>query len=297
MKIRVDAAAKINLFLDIMAKLDNGYHSLFSIMQSVGLYDTVTLERNRHGKILISCTESTLPVDKTNIAHKAASAFFDAMNMQDRGVTIHIEKRIPLAAGLAGGSADAAAVIAGLNKLFTCALSEDRLCAIALSVGSDVPFCLTGGTMLVQDIGGILSRLPALPPCTIVLVKPESGISTIEAYKAYDDHNNIRHLDTTHMLNETVRGKLKGICSLAGNVFEQCIEVPERVEIKAIMRKHGVLCSQMSGSGPTVFGIFERSDHAQECAAELKESFKDVFVCEPVSNGLKTVESEATDKK
>lgn len=287
MKIRIDAAAKINLFLDIMAKFDDGYHSLFSIMQSVGLYDTVTLERNSHGEILISCTESALPVDKSNIAHKAASAFFDAMKIEDRGVTIHIEKRIPLAAGLAGGSADAAAVIAGLNKLFNCSLSENQLCTIALTVGCDVPFCLTGGTVLVQDIGGVLSRLPALPPCTIMLVKPESGISTIEAYKAYDEHDNIRHLDTYRALNETVRRNLKGICTLAGNVFEQCIEVPERVEIKAIMRKHGVLCSQMSGSGPTVFGVFDRSDNAERCAAELKESFEDVFVCEPVCQGLR----------
>ncbi len=287
MKIRVDAAAKINLFLDIMAKLDNGYHSLFSIMQSVGLYDTITLEHNAAGRILISCTESTLPVDEGNIAHKAASAFFDTAKIKNRGVTIHIEKRIPLAAGLAGGSADAAAVIAGLNKLFDCAFDEDRLCAIALSVGSDVPFCLTGGTMLVQDTGGVLSRLPALPHCTIVLVKPESNISTVEAYKAYDNHGNIRHLNTCRVLNETVRGNLKGICTLAGNVFEQCIEVPERVEIKTVMRKHGVLCSQMSGSGPSVFGIFDATDNAEKCAVELKESFKDVFVCDPVCQGLK----------
>ncbi len=255
-------------------------------MQSVGLYDTVTLEPNTAGRILLTCTESTLPTDERNIAHKAASAFFEAAKIEDTGVSIHIEKRIPLAAGLAGGSADAAGVIAGLNKLFDCPLSEDRLCVIALSIGSDVPFCLTGGTVLVQDTGGVLSRLPALPPCTIVLVKPQSSVSTLAAYKAYDEHDNIRHLSTHRMLYETVRGNLKGICTLAGNVFEQCIEVPERVEIKTVMRKHGVLCSQMSGSGPSVFGIFDLSDKAQKCAAELKESFKDVFICEPVCQGL-----------
>lgn len=288
MKVQVQAAAKINIFLDIMATLDNGYHSLFSIMQSVELYDTVTIERNDSNKISIACTESTLPTDKSNIAHKATTAFFSAAKIKNPGVTIHIEKRIPLAAGLAGGSADAAAVIAGLNKLFDDVLDEDRLNAVALGVGSDVPFCLSGGIMLVQDTGGVLSRLPALPPCIFVLVKPKSGISTVEAYRAYDAHENIHRLDACRMLNESVRRKLKGICAYAGNVFEQCIEVPERVEIKTVMRKHGALCSQMSGSGPSVFGIFDTPESAKRCADELKESFDDVFVCEPVCRGLMT---------
>ena len=287
MKVQIHAAAKINIFLDIMATLDNGYHSLFSVMQSVGLVDTVTIEKNDSGSILIACSESTLPTDANNIAHTAASAFFKASKIKNPGISINIEKRIPLAAGLAGGSADAAAVIAGLNKLFDSRFDESKLCAIGLTVGSDVPFCLSGGTMLVQDTGGVLSGLPPLPPCTIVLVKPKRGISTVEAYRAYDEHANIRPLDAYRLLNETVGRNLKGICKSAGNVFEQCIEVPERVEIKATMRTHGVLCSQMSGSGPTVFGVFDSPNKAEKCAAELKECFEDVFICKPVCRGLK----------
>lgn len=289
MKIVVNAAAKINLFLDILALLPNGYHSLFMVMQSVGLADTVELEQTKGGKITISCSESALPTDETNIAHKAAAAFLKAADLEGKGLHVHIEKRIPLAAGLAGGSADAAAVIAGLNKLFDTGLSEKQLYEIGLSVGSDVPFCLTGGTMLVQDTGGVLTPLPALPPCFVVLAKPAIGVSTKWAYSAYDNCEYVRHPDGPMMLHNTVSGDLKDICDTAGNVFEQCIEVPERVEMKSVMRKHSALCSQMSGSGPTVFGIFEEKQAAEACAEELKLLVKEVFVCEPVIHGLEIV--------
>ncbi len=286
MKIKINAAAKINLFLDILALLPNGYHSLYMIMQSVGLYDTIEIEQAKGSRIHITCSEPALPADESNIAHKAATAFFKGAGLEGKGLNIHIEKRIPLAAGLAGGSADAAAVIAGLNRLFDTSLSEKRLCEIGLSVGSDVPFCLTGGTMLVQDTGGVLTSLPALPPCTIVLAKPDSGVSTKWAYNAYDACEYVRHPDGPVMLYHTVSGSLKDICEAAGNVFEQCIEVPERVEIKSVMHKHGDLCSQMSGSGPTVFGIFEEKQVAEVCANELKKLVKNVFVCEPLGRGL-----------
>jgi 4-diphosphocytidyl-2-C-methyl-D-erythritol kinase len=286
MKIKVNAAAKINLFLDILALLDNGYHSLFMLMQSVSLYDTIELEQTAGKNITLTCSESSLPTDKTNIAHKAAVAFFKAAGMDGTGLHIHIEKRIPFAAGLAGGSADGAAVIAGLNKLFDTGFEEKQLHQIGLTVGSDVPFCITGGTMLVQDTGGVLSPLPNLSPCFIVLAKPESGVSTKGAYKTYDEFGYVHHLDTVKTLHNATCGDLKSICESCGNVFEECIEVPERVEIKSVMRKHGALCSQMSGSGPTVFSIFDTIDRAEKCATELKSFVKDVFVCNPVDKGL-----------
>jgi len=286
MKIKINAAAKINLFLDILALLPNGYHSLFMVMQSVGFYDTVELEQAKGNKITLTCSENALPTDETNIAHKAAMAFFKAAGVENKGLKIHIEKRIPFAAGLAGGSADAAAVIAGLNKLYDTGLEKKQLREIGLSVGSDVPFCITGGTMLVQDVGGVLSPLPALPLCYIVLAKPESGVSTKGAYKTYDEFGYIHHLDTVNMLHKAASADLKSICEACGNVFEECIEVPERVDIKSVMRKHGALCSQMSGSGPTVFGIFEEKHIAEACAEELKRLVKDVYVCEPVQRGL-----------
>lgn len=290
MNITVKAAAKINLFLDILQLLDNGYHSLFMVMQSVGLYDTVELEPVSGGKITITCSESALPTDDSNIAYKAAAAFFRAAGIDTEGLKIHIEKRIPFAAGLAGGSADAAAVIAGLNRLYKTDFSDKTLCEIGLTVGSDVPFCLTGGTMLVQDIGGVLSPLPDLPACFIVLAKPEQGVSTKGAYKAFDEFGYIHRPDSCRMLNYAVNGSLKELCKYCGNVFEQCIEVPERIEIKAIMRKNGTLCSQMSGSGPTIFGIFEDKTKAEACAAELKKMpLKQVYICEPVKRGLEFV--------
>ncbi|MEI6578446.1 MAG: 4-(cytidine 5'-diphospho)-2-C-methyl-D-erythritol kinase [Eubacteriales bacterium] len=289
MKTTINAAAKINLFLDILALLPNGYHSLFMVMQSVGLYDTIELEQTQGNKITITCSESALPTDESNIAYKAATAFFKAAGLKNKGLHIHIEKRIPYAAGLAGGSADAAAVIAGLNMLFKTALNEKQLCEIGLTVGSDVPFCIMGSTMLVQDVGGVLSSLPTLPPCFIVLAKPESGVSTKGAYKTYDEFSYIHHLDTVNMLSKAASGDLRSICEACGNVFEECIEVPERIEIKSVMRKHGALCSQMSGSGPTVFGIFDNKSNAEACAVDLKKLVKDVYICEPVERGLEIV--------
>lgn len=290
MQITVNAAAKINLFLDVLRRFENGYHSLYMIMQSVGIYDTVRLERVNGGGVSVSCSNPAIPVNADNIAAKAAAAFFAAAGLQNEGLAIHIEKRIPFAAGLAGGSADAAAVFAGLDRVFPGAVTQAALRAAALSVGSDVPFCLTGGTMLVQDVGGVLSALPPLPACWFVLVKPARSVSTQAAYRLYDEAPYIRHPDGCGMLNSVVRGDLPAMCRHAANVFEQCIEVPERVEIKAVMRRHGALHSQMSGSGPTVFGVFETEADAKKCAEALQSATGEVFVCPPVARGVEVVE-------
>lgn len=291
MQITVNAAAKINLFLDILCRFDNGYHSLYMIMQSVGIYDTVRLERIGGGSVSVSCSNAAIPVDADNIASKAAAAFFEAAGLTGEGLNIHIEKRIPFAAGLAGGSADAAAVLAGLDRLFPSAVNTRALNAAALRVGSDVPFCLNGGTMLVQDVGGVLSALPPLPACYFVLAKPARSVSTLEAYRLYDEAAYIRHPDRCGMLNSVVRGDLPALCARAANVFEQCIEVPERVEIKAVMRRHGARLAQMSGSGPTVFGLFDTEADATACAAALKQCpVAEVFVCAPVERGTEVAE-------
>ncbi len=286
MKITVNAFAKINLFLDIGALLDNGYHSLFMIMQSVGLHDTVVIETNESRRIIVTCSDKSLPSGKKNIAYKAAAAFFEKTGAANSGLAVRIGKAIPAAAGLAGGSADAAAVIAGLDRLYGTNLGEKALVETGLAVGSDVPFCLTGGTMLVQDTGGVLSKLPDLPPCCFVIAKPDESVSTKEAYAAYDAFGVAHRPDKCRMLNRAAAGDLKGMCDFAGNVFEQIIEVTDRVEIKAVMRKHGALCSQMSGSGPSVFGIFEDKRAAEQCASELGKLVKQTFVCGPVNRGL-----------
>ncbi len=286
MKVVYDAAAKINLMLDILARLDNGYHSLFMLMQSVDLYDTVTVETDNSGEIKITSSEKGIPCDKRNIAYKAADAFFKATGVTNRGICIDIEKRIPFAAGMAGGSADGAAVIAALNDIYETKLSQSELCSIGLKVGADVPFCLTGGTCLAQNVGEILSPLPPLEDCSIVLAKPERGVSTKDAFEAFDTAQNVRHLDTCGMLYAASKGDLYEICKRTKNVFEQLIEVPERVPIKSTLNRHGALTACMSGSGPTVYGIFDDESKAESAASALKSLVKEIYITKPVKSGL-----------
>lgn len=290
MKINAFAPAKINLFLDIIGILDNGYHSLFMVMQSVGIGDTVTVEKTEEKGIFLTCSEKSLPTDGKNIAYKAAEKFCDYIG-EEPCVRIHIEKTIPFAAGLAGGSADAAAVIVAMNEIYDNRLSKTELCKIGLSVGSDVPFCICGGTCLSQNTGGVLSPLEPLKECHIVLAKPDCGVSTAEAYSAADTMP-IYHPDCMRMLDVCEKGDFEGICKYAGNVFEQVIEVVDRVEYKRIMRENGASLCQMSGSGPTVFGIFENEEDAEKCAQELRKICNSVFVTKPVSHGVVTERSE-----
>lgn len=287
MKLTVNAPAKINLFLDIVGRLDNGYHSLFMVMQSVSLADTVTLEKIESG-IELTCSEARLPCDEKNIAYKAARAFFLASKI-DGGVRLHIEKNIPFEAGLAGGSADSAAVLVGLNELYGKPFTTTELCEIGLKTGSDVPFCIVGGTCLSQNTGGVLSPLKPLKECAIVISKPEKGVSTAEAYSAADNTYLYRP-DGMRMLDACEKGDFDGICKYAGNVFEQVIEVPERVEIKRIMRRHGASLAQMSGSGPSVFALFENETDAQKCADELRLICPQTFVAKSENHGAAIIE-------
>ena len=287
MKVTVSAPAKINLFLDIIGKLDNGYHSLFMVMQSVGLSDEISVELCEENGIFLTCSDGRLPTDEKNIAYKAAKKFCEAAGIEPK-IKIHIEKKIPFAAGLAGGSADAAAVIVGLDKILKTGFSKAKLCEIGLSVGSDVPFCIVGGTCLSQNTGGVLSQLKPLKNCFIVLAKPEAGVSTAEAYAAADN-TYLYKPDSMRMLDACEKGDFELICKYAGNVFEQVIEVPERVGFKEIMRNHGASLCQMSGSGPTVFALFDEKEEAESCAAELRKICADVFVTVPVSNGAECI--------
>ncbi len=286
MKITVNAPAKINLFLDIIGKLDNGYHSLFMVMQSVGLCDEVILEIAEEKGIFLTCSDERLPTDEKNIAYKAANKFFDAAGIEPQ-IKIYIEKKIPFAAGLAGGSADAAAVIVGLNEIFKTDYTKKQLCDIGLTVGSDVPFCIVGGTQLSQNTGGVLSELKPLKDCHIVLAKPEAGVSTAQAY-ADADSAYLYRPDSMRMLDACEKGDFEAMCKYAGNVFEQVIEVPERVEFKKIMRENNASLCQMSGSGPTVFGIFEKKEDAENCKKELTKICKNVFLTTPVNYGATT---------
>lgn len=286
------AAAKVNLMLDILGKTPEGYHTLFMIMQSVGVQDTVTLQlTGKPGTISLTCDKPKIPTDEKNIAWKAAERFFEVTGTENPGISIDIQKKIPSAAGLAGGSADAAAVFVGLNRLLKTDLRERELCRMSTKVGADIPFCIQGGTMLAMDIGEVLAPLPDLQNCWFVLVKPDMDVSTKEAYAEADKHfKTMRHLDDSGMLRALVTQNQRKAFHLVGNVFEQVIEVPDRVDIKAYMRGTGSEASCMSGSGPTIFGIFNTKDEAENCVHILGHKFGEVFLCEPKNRGVEIVE-------
>lgn len=285
MKITLKAYAKINLMLDILSRLENRYHDLFMIMQSVSLYDEVTVAKTEGGDITITCNTDGIPTDEKNIAHKAAKAFFAYNGIENEGISIHLEKNIPHAAGLAGGSTDGGAVIVALDRLFGTNLKEKDIISIGKTVGADVPFCAIGGTMLAQYTGTVLSHLPDLSLPYIIIVKPEQDVSTAAAYSAFDTAERVRHLDKTGMLQAVIEGDLKSIYSKVDNVFEQFIDVSDRVIIKNIMRNYGAKCACMSGSGPSVFGIFEDRESAESCLAALKKDYEQAFLCSSTSCG------------
>lgn len=289
MQVTVKAYAKINLMLDILSTLPNGYHDLFMVMQSVDIFDTVKVKKTDSKNIKITCDVPSIPTGENNIAHKAATAFFDYTKKENSGIEIDIVKKIPHAAGLAGGSADAAGVITALNALFETDLSEKELIEIGSVVGSDVPFCILGGTMLAQYTGTVLSHLPDLSEEFVIIVKPEQSVSTGAAYSAFDSAERVRHLDTREMLSAVCSNDRDSYLKHIGNVFEQFIDVPDRVVIKGIMRENNALTSCMSGSGPSVFGIFNNAFDAQNCIAETKERFDNAHLCSFVNKGCEII--------
>ncbi len=286
----VQAAAKINLMLDVLGTLPDGYHSLFMVMQSVGCYDFVEVKRTNSEKIEILTDDERVPKGEKNIAYKAAQAFFAATHVQNTGISIAIEKHIPMAAGLAGGSADAAGVLYALNALFQTDLPISALQRIGERVGADVPFALSGGTALCMDKGGVIAPLLPLQNKWVVLCKPQMDVSTVSAYQQLDEAPHLRHADKNAMLYAVHTGDYALLCEKADNVFEQVIEVPARPVIKGIMRKHGADLALMSGSGPTVYGLFCEKDKAERCAYELKKQFPQTVLCETVARGVETVE-------
>lgn len=288
--IKVKAPAKINLCLDILSTLENGYHSVWMVMQSIGLFDIVNVEKTDSEKIEIVCERSDVPTDEKNIAWKTANAFFEATGIKNTGTKITIEKHIPSSAGLAGGSSDGAATLVALNELFDAGLSQHELCEIGGKIGADIPFCILGGTVLAQDVGQIMAKLPDFTDKSIVLVKPDRSVSTKEAYDSFEKSSKIRHLDKSSILHLCANGKYEKAFDYFENVFEQLVEVPERVDVKTIMRNFDCDFTLMSGSGPSVYGVFESEKNAIKCAEKCKEKYVEVFVCKCEKNGCTIVE-------
>ncbi len=287
--MKVKAYAKVNLMLDILKKLDNGYHSLFMLMQSVDLYDIVSVEKNNKNKIYVKSNKDIVSDQKENIAYKSAEAFFEYTDIKDKGIDIYIEKNIPMAAGLAGGSADGAAVIYILNKIFNVNLSLKEMQSISNKVGADIPFSLQGGTAIALNTGDILADVNALPKSYFVLVKPDMDISTPEAYAMMDNLDRIRHLNRIEILSALSDCDYSKIVSLCANVFEQGVEVPERPYIKSIMRKSKADACLMTGSGPTVFGIFSDLSKAEICYEKLKGKYINTFLCKSTDKGIEEI--------
>lgn len=280
--IRISAAAKINLTLDITGKRSDGYHDLRSIMQSVSIFDCVTLEENASGKLTLECNVQGVPCDERNIAAKCARAFYGETDIVFEGLHITIEKNIPMQAGLAGGSADGAAVLWGLNELYGSPLPKDRLTAAGAKVGADIPFCLTGGTVLCEGIGEILTKLPDITPCFFVIVKPDIGISTAEAYGAVDKAG-MSFAPSTDKALEAI-GDLDSLCKCLHNDFEQALAIPELNILTARLKGfEGCLGACMSGSGSAVFAVFSDSSSAEKCAAAMSEEYAFAQVAQPAA--------------
>lgn len=286
----VEAPAKINLVFDITGKREDGYHEIHSVMQTIDLFDTITLSRMSGKGIYISCDRTRIPCDANNLAHIAARRFFEAYNITDtEALSIDLQKRIPIQAGLGGGSTDAAAVLVGLNAMYEIHASQDDLCGIGIKVGADVPFCIKGGTMHVRGIGDKLSSLPPMPAGFIVLAKPARGMSTTVSYRRYDQLENPPRADVGAVLKSLDFGDLHGVARHTGNVLEAVCSVAEVGQLKERMLRSGALGAAMSGSGSAVFGIFENKALAKRCMRRLYELSESVFLVLPCARGAVVV--------
>ena len=285
------AYAKINISLDIISKMDNGYHSLKTIMQSISLCDEITLEciqseNARPGKNvrIIDSGRYFLPKDEKNIAVKAAKAFLEHTGISDYEINISIKKNIPVCAGLGGGSADGASVLRMLDKMFKTNLDRDALIKLGSTVGSDVPFCIFGGTMLAEGRGEILTDIAPMPMCYIVVCKPKYSFSTPELFRRIDCKKIRNRPDTEGIISSLLSNDLQGVARRMYNVFEDFLPrgASDIEGIKSVMLDNGALGSVMTGSGPTVVGVFENEQNANKAYACLKRDYSDTYLAHPV---------------
>ncbi len=281
--MELSANAKINLTLDILRRREDGYHDLQMVMQSVTLADVLTVAPAQGAVGQAVSDLHFLPTGGKNLAQMAAAAFRQAAGLGGQ-VDVSIQKRVPVCAGLAGGSADAAAVLRAMNRLTSAGLSSVELAKIGERVGSDVPFCVLGGTALAEGRGERLTPLSPLPPCSIVICKPHFSISTPHLFGRVNVRKIVRRPDTSGVIAALDAGDLAGVARRMYNVFEDVLEPRRAVEIgeiKAALIDCGALGASMSGSGPSVFGLFHREDLAQEALERLRSSYRDVFLCGP----------------
>lgn len=282
--MKLQAYAKINLGLDVVRKREDGYHEVRMIMQNIGLCDELELVEKEESEITISTNREDVPANEGNLVYKAAKLLMDEFGVT-KGLHISLVKKIPVAAGMAGGSSDAAATMIGVNDIFGLGLSREELMERAVKIGADVPYCIMGGTALAEGIGEVLSPLPPMPDCYILIAKPPIDVPTKFVYGNLRANELKEHPDIDQMIQCLRADDLKHMCDIMGNVLET-VTIPAHPvidDIKHIMVEHGAMGAMMSGSGPTVFGVFasEREAKAAEAAVNDSGFAKEVYLTTP----------------
>ena len=288
--IRLKARAKINLGLDVVRRREDGYHEVKMVMQMLRLYDQMDIEKTQESGILVRSNLSFLPTDERNIAYKAAKVMIDQFGLE-QGVIIRIEKHIPVAAGMAGGSTDCAAVLYGMNKLFGLRLNQKKLRELGVKLGADVPYCLMRQTALSEGIGEILTPISPLQDCPILIAKPSVSVSTRHVYEHLKLDEQTMHPDIDGIVTALADGDLYGVTDRMANVLET-VTVPEHPvidEIKKQMMASGAVNALMSGSGPTVFGIFDDEEKAKKACEDMKASglARQIYLTRPFNQKIK----------
>ena len=271
-EMKLKARAKINLGLDVVRKREDGYHEVRMIMQMINLYDKITLRKTSEPGIRVTTNLAYLPVNEDNLVYRAASLLMEEFQVSE-GLEIELQKYIPVAAGMAGGSSDAAAVMVGVNRIFRLGLNKKQLMERGVKIGADVPFCIMRGTALAEGIGEQLTPLPAMPHCSLVIAKPKIHVSTKFVYGNLKANELQEHPDIDGQVQALRDNDLESLVARMGNVLETVTipAYPVIDEIKRTMMKHGAMGAMMSGSGPTVFGVYEKEDKAQEVCRLLKK--------------------------
>lgn len=283
-ELKIRAYGKINLGLDVIGKRPNGYHDVRMIMQTVRLFDQVILTKQEEPGITVETNLPFLPIDENNLVYKAAKLMIDRYHISS-GIHITLKKYIPVSAGMAGGSSDCAATLYGMNRLFDLKLPRKKLMELGVTLGADVPYCLMRGTALSEGIGEVLTPLPPMPDCYILIGKPQINVSTKFVYENLKLHDEIKHPDIDGMVEALKQGNLSGISSRLGNVLESVTipEYPAIQKIKDRMIELGAMNALMSGSGPTVFGIFQEKEKAETACERMRQEkvARQVYLVQP----------------
>ena len=282
-KISVIAPAKLNLSLDVTGLNENNYHTLDMVMQTVSVYERLTITKKAEG-ISLSSNAKYIPTGEKNVAYKAAQVFFERTGT-DGGCEIYIKKSVPIKAGMAGGSADAAGVLVGLNELYGTGLSTQQLREIGSHIGSDVPFMVIGGTKRVQGVGDIILPAPTLPRCRFVVCMPSKGVSTPVAFSNYDTLGHKTIVQTDRLIDAIQKEDVTLMASLMANDLEEAAGSPDTPLIRKALIELGALGSIMTGSGAAVFGVFSDTEAATKAYEEMKTRYRSVYLCHPVSHG------------